>query len=125
MDSEVVAQKTGREPAMFVGGRRVSLPSVPPHPSQKEDQNGGGKDARDEEGEPMMDLIRQDEDYRKALHDQTQKQQQREMKNNKYTNAELNHGPHVTKMGNIRQPQRFASGLPLESRQILSKMDRS
>ncbi|KAJ2847043.1 hypothetical protein GGI22_006085 [Coemansia erecta] len=122
MDSEVVSQMTGREPAMIVGGRRVSQPSAPPHLSQKEAQRGNdNKDARDEEGE-SRDLIRQDKEYMESLHEQTQRQQLREMKTNRFTNAELNRGPNVTKTGNIRQPQRFASGLPLESRQIMREM---
>ncbi|KAJ1666444.1 hypothetical protein IW140_004890 [Coemansia sp. RSA 1813] len=121
MDSEVVAERTNRVPATMVGGRRKSQPSALPHLHQKEETQQEAKDARDEEGE-SKDLIRQDELDKEFLHKQTQQQQQREMNTKKFTNAELNRAPNIVATKNIRQPQRFPSGLPLQSRKIIKEM---
>ncbi|KAJ2656491.1 hypothetical protein IWW48_004997 [Coemansia sp. RSA 1200] len=121
MDSEVVAERTNRAPATMVGGRRKSQPSVVPNLHEKENAQHESKDARDEEGE-SKDLIRQEELEKEALYKQTQQQQQQAMRTKKYTNAELNRAPNIFANKNIRQPQRFGAGLPLESRKIIKEM---
>ncbi|KAJ2541269.1 hypothetical protein EV175_006155 [Coemansia sp. RSA 1933] len=121
MNSELLAERTGREPAAMVGGRRVSQPSVPLHLNQKDAAQKEAKDARDEEGE-SKDLIRQEEEARDFLHKQTQREQAQQMNNRKFTNAELNRAPNIVATKNIRQPQRFPSGLPLESRKMMREM---
>ncbi|KAI9506639.1 hypothetical protein GGI25_005206 [Coemansia spiralis] len=124
MDSEAVAEKTNRAPAMVAGGRRKSKPTNIPHLAKNsEDRAPSGKDARDEEGgDESRELLRQEEKDKEFLMEQTKKQQKHDIKfNQKHTNAELNRAPNIIANKNIRQPQRFGSGIPLESRKILKE----
>ncbi|KAJ2069343.1 hypothetical protein GGI01_001429 [Coemansia sp. RSA 376] len=123
MESTSIEVKTGRAPATMVGGRRKSQPMfVPTVPSEEEEK---AMDARGPDGEEIdaNALIRQAEMDQEFLHEQTQKRQQHELRNqSRYTNAELNHAPNPVLSNQIRQPGRFPKGVPKETKMVMKSM---
>ncbi|KAJ2883683.1 hypothetical protein IWW38_005519, partial [Coemansia aciculifera] len=84
------------------------------------------KDKSSEEGEEgsERDLIRQQEMDQEFLHEQVKKRQQAELRHqqNKHTNAELNRAPNPVLSNQIRQPGRFPSGVPKETKMAMKSM---
>ncbi|KAJ2332815.1 hypothetical protein GGH91_006079, partial [Coemansia sp. RSA 2671] len=95
MESVSAELKAGHAPATMVGGRRKSQAVfVPTVTTEEEEQKA--MDARSPEGEDMdsNELIRQAEMDQEFLHEQVQKRQQHELRNQtRHKNSELNRAP--------------------------------
>ncbi|KAJ2507653.1 hypothetical protein GGH95_003118 [Coemansia sp. RSA 1836] len=128
MDTSHSAElKAGHAPATKVGGRRKSQASYVPTATEEEEEKQRAMDARSEEGEDeetARDLIRQAHMDQEFLHEQVQKRQQAEIRNHqsKHTNAELNRAPNPVLSNQIRQPGRFPSGIPKETKMAMKSM---
>ncbi|KAJ2732075.1 hypothetical protein IW152_004055 [Coemansia sp. BCRC 34962] len=124
MESTSAELKAGHAPATMVGGRRKSQAVfVPTAPSEEEEQKA--MDARGPDGEEMDSnaLIRQAEMDQQFLHEQIQKRQQHELRNQtRYKNSELNRAPNPVLSNQIRQPGRFPSGVPKETKMAMKTM---
>ncbi|KAJ2004159.1 hypothetical protein GGI04_001336 [Coemansia thaxteri] len=117
--------KAGHAPATIVGGRRKSQASYIPTLSKEAEAESKSMDARGSDGEEEdgHELIRQAEMDKEFLHEQVQKRQQHEIRNQtRHTNAELNRAPNPVLSNQIRQPSRFPAGLPKETKMAMKSM---
>ncbi|KAJ2743976.1 hypothetical protein GGI20_003330 [Coemansia sp. BCRC 34301] len=127
MNTNASELKAGHAPATIVGGRRKSQATFIPTVTSEEEEKQRAMDARGEGGEDeetARDLIRQAEMDQEFLHEQVQKRQQAEIRNHqsKHTNAELNRAPNPVLSNQIRQPGRFPSGVPKETKMAMKSM---
>ncbi|KAJ2826024.1 hypothetical protein FBU31_003554 [Coemansia sp. 'formosensis'] len=123
MESTSTELKAGHAPATMVGGRRKSQAMFVPTVTVDEEEKA--MDARGPEGEEIdaNALIRQAEMEQDFMHEQTQKRQQQELRNQtRFTNAELNRAPNPVLSNQIRQPGRFPSGVPKETKLAAKSM---
>lgn len=109
----------GRPPATMAGGRRISHPTHIPNLGGNKNEEEAAKDARaghDEEEGDSDQLIKEEH----APFMEQKLQHEHEMKNQRnFTNSQLNQKPNLPRQGKIRQPARFNSGLPMETKMVM------